>query len=71
MSDAIEMTEIKPAEKMRTYQFPGGQLVNLVNVTHFVSRPSGTHRLRTADGKLHVIPTGWLHIEIDTDDWTL
>lgn len=25
---------------------------------------SGNHYLKTRDGKLHIIPTGWIHIEI-------
>lgn len=67
----MELTELNPPERSRTYTFPGGETVRLENVTHFLARESGTHRLKTGDGRLHIVPTGWLHIEIDTDSWTL
>ena len=63
------MTELKPAERSRTYHFTNGT-VWLQNVTHFGVGKT-THRLKTADGKLHIVPLGWLHIEIDADGWTL
>jgi hypothetical protein len=71
MSTEMEMIEINPPEASRTYTFPGGEQVVLHTVTHILVRESGTHRLRTADGKLHIVPAGWLHIEIDAKDWTL
>lgn len=67
----MEMQELKPAERSRLYTFQGGERVRLENVTHFVARESGTHRLKTQDGKLHIVPPGWLHVEIDADGWTL
>jgi len=67
----IELNELKPSEKSRTYTFPGGELVRLENVTHFLARDSGTHRLKTADGKLHIVPVGWLHIEIEAESFTV
>lgn len=66
-----ELVELKPAERSRTYFFPGGERVHVENVTHFLCRSSGTHRLKTADGKFHIVPTGWLHIELDMDAFTL
>lgn len=65
------MTQLVPPERGRTYHFPDGSTVKLTDVTHFKCSDSGTHRLRTGDGHLHVVPTGWNHIEIDADDWTL
>lgn len=65
------MTELKAMERRRTYSFPGGEKVTLENVTHFLCRSTGTHRLRTADGLLHIVPVGWLHIELDVDDFTV
>ncbi len=41
------------------------------DVTHFTSRPSGTHRLKTKDGHLWAIPAGFLAVEIETDSWTV
>ena len=66
-----EMTALDPTEKSRTYTLPGGESITLQNVTHFLARESGTHRLKTADGKLHIIPPGWLHVAIDAGNWTL
>lgn len=65
-----EMIELKPHEKTRIYRFPDGELVSLKDVTHFLNRPTN-HRLKTADGKLHIVPTGWIHVEIDAEEWTL
>ena len=64
------MTELK-APQTRVYHFPGGHVVRLENVTHFAA-PGSTHRLKTADGKYHIVNGGWLNIEIDTPaGWTL
>jgi hypothetical protein len=63
-------------EQSRTYFFPKDEKVTLNKVFEVKVSPSGTHRIntRTEVGlvKLHIIPTGWLHIEIDTpkQDWT-
>jgi hypothetical protein len=67
----MELTTLSPAEKSRTYTFPNGEKVTLTDVTHFLARESGTHRLKTADGKLHIVPAGWLHVEIDAASFTL
>lgn len=67
----MELTELNPPEQSRAYTFPNGEVVRLHNVTHFLARASGTHRLKTADGILHIIPTGWLHIEIAADSFTI
>lgn len=70
---APEMTKLDPPEKRRTYYFPNGRMHVLESVTHFLSRPSsGTHRLKTANGKLWVVHPveGWA-IEIEAADWTL
>ncbi len=65
-----EMTTLTPPERSRVYRFSDTN-VRLNNVTHFAASSSGTHRLKTSDGRLHIVPTGWVHIEIDADDWTL
>lgn len=67
----MELNKLNPIEKQRTYTFPGGEKVTLVGVTHFLARESGTHRLQTADGKLHIVPTGWLHVEIEAEAFSL
>jgi hypothetical protein len=66
-----ELKPLTPPEFSRTYRWPDGQTVTLLNVTHFLARDSGTHRLKTGDGKLHIIPIGWRHIEIEADAFTL
>jgi hypothetical protein len=69
---SVEMRKLDGnGETKRTYRFPGGESVTLENVTHFAARESGTHRLRTADGRLHTVPPGWLHVEIEAGEWTL
>lgn len=65
MSEAIKLTE-----KQRTYTFPGGDKVTLENVTELKVSESGNHRIK-AGGKLHIIPVGWIHIEIDETEWTV
>lgn len=67
----MDMTELNPAERSRTYEFPNGETVTLENVTHLAVSASGTHRIKTGDGMLHIVPVGWHHIVIDADDWTL
>lgn len=67
----IEGTSTKLAERSRTYTFPNGNMVTLYNITELIVRPSGSHRIKTFDKKLHIIPMGWIHLEIDSDDWVV
>lgn len=62
---------IKLNEKQRIYYFPGGDKVVLNDIIELVVRESGTHRIKTADNKLHIIPDTWIHIEINASDWTV
>lgn len=62
---------IKLNEKQRIYYFPGGDKVILNGVLELIVRETGTHRIKTADNKLHIIPNTWIHIEIDDSDWTV
>lgn len=66
-----QLIELNPVERKRTYNYPNGAKVALFGVTHLEVRSSGTHRLKTADQHLHIVQPGWVHIEIDADDWTL
>lgn len=68
---AIEDLTPINTEATRTYHFPGGEKVKLTNVVAFLARPSGTHRLKTSDGKLHIVQAGWLHIEIEASAFTI
>jgi hypothetical protein len=67
----MELTPLNPQERSRTYTFPNGETVTLNDVTHFAAGET-THRLKTADGKIHIVPkSGWLHIAIDADKFTV
>ncbi len=66
----LELKALEKTEASRTYTFPSG-VVTLKGVTHFLARESGTHRLRTSDGKLHIVPVGWMHIEIEAEAFSL
>ena len=59
-------------EHTRTYTFPGGDTVTLKDVEQLTIRPSGVHRLQTKDGKYHVVPPTWIHIELELPEgWTI
>jgi hypothetical protein len=58
-------------EAVRTYFFTGRN-IELNNVVELTVLPSGTHWLKTSDGKLHIISRGWLAITIeDENGWTV
>lgn len=61
---------VKLQEKTRIYTFPGGDTLTLQDITEIIVSNSGTHRIK-ANGKLHIIPKTWIHIEIDESDWTV
>jgi hypothetical protein len=65
------LTPLNPPERKRIYHFPGGETVTFENVTHFLARPSGSHRLQLGDGRKFIVMPGFLWIELDVDDWTL
>lgn len=57
-------------EQDRTYTFPNGVKVALRGVQSINVSKSGTHRLNTTDGKKHIVPPGWVHVEFDAQNWT-
>lgn len=65
MSEAVKLNE-----KTRKYRFAGGDTVTLQNITELRVSLSGTHYLK-ANGKLHIIPKTWIHVEIDESEWTI
>lgn len=71
MADIGNATVFNPPQS-RIYTFPN-KTVKIKNIVELVVRDSGTHRLKTSNGKLHIIPEGWVHIEITTPkkDWTV
>lgn len=60
-------------ETRRTYKFHGGDSITLLNVVEVIVHPSGTHRLKTSDGHLHIVRSDWFYIEIDapTGEWAI
>ena len=68
---APEFVKLNPPEKERIYTFSEGNQIVLKNITHFATSKT-THRLKTKDGKLHIVPSqGWVHIEIDAKKFTI
>jgi hypothetical protein len=65
------MTPINPPERSRTYHYADGRTLAMKDVRALCVRPSGTHRLETADGRKWIVAPGWVAIELDVDDWTL
>ncbi len=57
-------------EQNRKYTFLNGATIYLEGVVSINVSKSGTHRINTKDGKKHIIPTGWVHIELDADEWS-
>ena len=52
-------------EKRRVYHYKDGHKVTLRNPRKIIARPSGSQRVRTRDGKMHIILPGWKHLEIE------
>lgn len=67
----INWEEFSPAEKSRTYHFPGGDVVRVDGVARIEIRDSGTHRYETTDRKKGFVAKGWLQLEIDVEKWSL
>jgi len=68
----IEGTTTTLKERQRRYIFADREIV-LDEVIELTVRPSGSHRVKTSDGRLHVIATNWLAITItdESHDWTV
>jgi len=54
-------------EKKRVYRFVDAK-VELENVEELIVSNSGNHKLKTSDGKKHIVSPGWMHIEIDREE---
>lgn len=67
------VTQLAVPERSRTYHYSSGDItdITLENVTHFGKSDSANHYLNTADGKKHIIAPGWVHIELDVDEWSV
>lgn len=55
-------------ERKRTYVFPNGQVI-IENVTQ-VAISNTTHRVENAEGMKFIIPSGWIAIVLDMDEWS-
>ena len=67
------MTEGKITEEYRIYTFPNKEIIRIDKCRKLKVSNSGNHRIITEDGLLHIVPIGWLHIEIKSEvgDWEL
>jgi len=70
MSEIEKPEFVTVQEQSRTYYFPNNSKVKIFGVESINVSKSGTHRINTTDGKKHIIPFGWIHIEFDAKDWT-
>lgn len=50
-------------EEWRCYTFSDGATVKLIAPVKLNVSASGGHRVATADGNGHYVPSGWVHLE--------
>lgn len=65
----FEWRDINPPEEVRSYLYPGGESINLHNVTRVKISRSGNHYVESDNGK-HIIAPGWRAIVLKMDKWT-
>jgi hypothetical protein len=53
-------------EVHRTYEFPGGDIVTIIDPIKINVSKSGGHRILDAAGTSHYIPPKWIHLK-----WTV
>lgn len=51
-------------EAWRAYHFANGTYVRLDNPVRLNVADNGDHRVLAGDGRLHVIPYGWIRLQI-------
>lgn len=71
---APEMTDVHIQDREYEFPNPHGEetiKIRVKGVNKFGVGKSGTHRLETEDGKKHIIPTGWVALHLDLEEWTL
>lgn len=66
----IKWIQLDPPEKLRRYHFTKDSVIEFENVVRVEIRPSGKHRIETAEGRKAFVASGWLWMEIETDEWT-
>jgi hypothetical protein len=73
MSSLINNQPYEVDEKLREYTFPGGDMIRIENICELNVSSSGTHRLKTSDNDLHIIPVGWIHVRIvsESGEWAI
>lgn len=57
----------KITEIARIYTFPNQETVIIEKPRKLLISASGNHRIQTEDNRLHIIPKGWIHIEIESE----
>ncbi len=62
-----KLTDHKITEKVRIYTFPNSETIIIEEARLLRISASGNHKITTKDGRLHIIPKGWLHIEIESE----
>lgn len=80
LSTKPTMISLAPQERSRTYIYHSGYRYTLQDVVEFLPE-KGWDRLKTADGKLHIVylvigkpenPVDWcIAKELDCNDWTV
>lgn len=64
-----EFLKLNPPERERKYIYKDCVLI-FNDVVEIAVSASGTHRLNLKDGTKAIVPTGWLAIKLDVDEWT-
>lgn len=57
-----------PPEEVRSYLYPGGESINLHNVTRVRVSSSGNHYVESKNGH-HIIAPGWRAIHLQVAEW--
>lgn len=55
-------------------EYPKGHIIEIENVIELIVRNSDNHRIRTKEGKLYIILTGYTNIKIEPlegESWTI
>lgn len=56
-------------QEVRSYTFPGDQVVNVYSVTKIKIASDGYHYLETSDGNQHVVAPGWISMSGTPAPW--
>lgn len=68
--NGVKMNYFEIPERKRKYVYPDGTYYELLEVLALAVSSLGTHRLKLSDGTHIIVPTGWIAIELDIDNWS-